>query len=38
MFAIDRDGGGDDAGVGIDLEEVVWVAGQAVGDGVVGRV
>ncbi len=33
-FAVDRDGGGDDAGVWIDLEEVVWVAGQAVGDGV----
>ncbi len=25
-------------GVGIDLEEVVWVAGQAVGDGVAGGV
>ncbi len=37
-LAIDRDGGGDDASVGIDLEEVVWVAGQAVGDGVVGRI
>ncbi len=33
-LAIDCDGGGDDAGVGVDLEEVVWVAGQTVGDGV----
>ncbi len=34
-LAIDCDGGGDDAGGGIDLEEVVWVTGQTVGDGVV---
>ncbi len=37
-LAVDRDGGGDDAGVGVDLEEVVWVAGQTVGDGVAGGV
>ena len=37
-FAIDRRGGGDHAGVGVDGEQSVGVAGQAVGDRVVGRV
>ena len=37
-FTIDRRGGGDHAGVGIDGEQPVGVAGQAVGDRVVGRV
>ena len=37
-FAIDRRGGGHHAGVGVDLEQSVGVAGQAVGDRVVGRI
>ena len=37
-FTIDRRGDGDHAGVGIDREQPVGVAGQAVGDRVVGRI
>ena len=37
-FAVDRCGGGHDAGVGIDREQAIRVAGQTVGNRVVGRI
>ena len=37
-FAVDGGGGGDDTRVGVDLEQPVGIAGQAVGDRVVGGV
>ena len=37
-FAVDGGGGGHDTRVGVDLEQPVGVAGQAVGDRIVGRI
>ena len=37
-FAVDGGGGGHDTRVDVDLEQPVRVAGQAVGDRVVGRI
>ncbi len=37
-LAIDRCSGGDYPGAGIDLEESIGIAGQAVGDGIRGRI